>query len=301
MCTLSTEHFHLPCTSESDVEHESSSSESEMEVGEMQEQSSSEEDEEATSRTRDHGRGRGTGGRGCGRGTGGRGRGRGTGDCGRGRRIGIRAHGRGTGDCRHIRGAATRGQRRGSTSHTAWKWDESYNNDSSLSSPPVFDENSGPAAYALTWSAPDEFFRLLFPENLVELIVDNTKLYAAQQGFPITFTKNDILGFLGMNIAMGIVGLPEVKDYWAREPILQHPWFPTVMPRDKFLAISRFIHFADNTQAPSRDDSDYDRLWKIRPVIQFVKEQSSKAYVLDKKVNIDESMIGTKSRLAFIQ
>ena len=136
---------------------------------------------------------------------------------------------------------------------------------------------------------------------MIELIVDNTNLYAAQQGFPVTFTRDNILGFLGMNIAMGIVGFPEVKDYWAREPMLQHPWFPTVMPRDKFLAISRFLHFADNTQAPSGDDSDHDRLWKIRPVIEVVKEQSSKAYVLGKKVSIDESMIGTKCRLGFIQ
>ena len=99
---------------------------------------------------------------------------------------------------------------------------------------------------------------MIFPDELVELIVDNTNLYAAQQGFPIVFTREDILGFLGLNVAMGIVGLPEVKDYWAREPILRHPWFSTVMPRDKFLAISRFLHFAENEQAPSRDESDYD-------------------------------------------
>lgn len=42
-------------------------------------------------------------------------------------------------------------------------------------------------------------------------------------------------------------------------------------------------------------------MWKIHPVIQVVKEQSSKAYVLGKKVSIDESMIGTKCRLAYIQ
>lgn len=62
-------------------------------------------------------------------------------------------------------------------------------------------------------------------------------LYAAQQGSPITFFRDDILGFLGLNVAMG---LPEVKDYWAHEPILRHPWFSTVIPRDKFLAFLNF-------------------------------------------------------------
>ena len=53
-----------------------------------------------------------------------------------------------------------------------------------------------------------------FLDELVELIVDNINLYATQQGFPTVFTT-DILEFFGLNVAMGIVGLPEVKDYWA--------------------------------------------------------------------------------------
>lgn len=66
-------------------------------------------------------------------------------------------------DRRRVRGAASGAQGRGSTSHTALKWDELYNNDFSLSSPTVFDEDSGPAAYALTCSSPDELFSTPFP------------------------------------------------------------------------------------------------------------------------------------------
>ena len=182
-----------------------------------------------------------------------------------------------------------------------WEWMDTYCNDSPLSTPPNFDKVTGPSAEAFACETPEEFFRLLFPDKLVEDIMENTNLYASRKGVPIVFTKDDILGFIGLNIAMGIHSLPAVRDYWAREPLLRSPWFSTVMPRDKFMAISCFLHFTDNSKALSRDDPHYDRLWKIRPVIQKIQEQSQKMYTPGEKVSIDESMIGTKARLSFLQ
>ena len=182
-----------------------------------------------------------------------------------------------------------------------WEWMDTYCNDSSSSTPPNFDEVTGPSTEAFACETPEEFFRLLFPGELVEHIVENTNLYASQKGVPIVFTKDDILGFIGLNIAMGIHSLPATRDYWAREPLLRSPWFSSVMPRDKFMAISRFLHFTDNSKALSRGDPNYDRLWKIRPAIQKIQEQSQKMYTPGEKVSIDESMIGTKARLSFLQ
>lgn len=120
-----------------------------------------------------------------------------------------------------------------------------------------------------------------------------------KKGFNITFTLEDILSYIGMNIAMGVVDLPEITDYWTREPILQSPWFPSVMSLKRFKAILHFLHFADNTAAPSHDDPSYDRLWKIRPVIKSVGLQAQCSYSLGEHVSVDESMIGTKGRQAF--
>ena len=100
---------------------------------------------------------------------------------------------------------------------------------------------------------------------------------------------------------MGIVDLPDITDYWTKEPMLQSPWFPSVMSLKKFQAISRFIHFADNSAAPSRDDPMYDPLWKIRSVIDVVQREAQNAYTLGEHISVDESMIGTKGRLSFLQ
>lgn len=100
---------------------------------------------------------------------------------------------------------------------------------------------------------------------------------------------------------MGIVNLPEIADYWTNEPILQTPWFSSVMTSKKLKAISRFLHFADNSKAPSQTDSSFDKLWKVCSVIDSIQKQSQQAYTPGMQISVDESMIGTKGRLSFLQ
>ena len=209
-----------------------------------------------------------------------------------------------------MRGQGTRGTRRGGRMARSvqanpvddkWKWLSTYANDSSISSPPVFNVESRPSAEAKCCDCPGDFFRLLFTDELVDTIVENTKVYATQKGYSVSFDREEILAYLGMNIAMGIVDLPEHTDYWTQEPMLRSPWFSCVMSLKRFKAISRFLHFADNVLALSRDNPSYDRLWKIRPVIDSIQRQSQKAYTPGKCVSVDESMIGTRGRLSFIQ
>ena len=72
---------------------------------------------------------------------------------------------------------------------------------------------AGPTQAAKSRDTPLEFIIRIFLDKLVDVVTE-TNVYAAQNGFNVTFTKEDILGYLGMNIAMGIVGLPELQDYW---------------------------------------------------------------------------------------
>ena len=109
------------------------------------------------------------------------------------------------------------------------------------------------------------------------------------------------MAFIGMNIAMGIVSLPKLDQYWSTDPILSHPWFRTIMSRDRFREILRYIHVVDNTQAPSRSDPNYDKLWKVRPLITALEKNYRELYSPHQQLSIDESMIGTKCRLSFIQ
>ena len=92
-----------------------------------------------------------------------------------------------------------------------------------------------------------------------------------------------------------------MDDYWSTNPILAHPWFHTILSRDRFHEILRYVHVADNSNALDWSDPGYDKLWKVRPLLDVVSQQSLELYTPHPQISVDESMIGTKSRLSFIQ
>ena len=117
----------------------------------------------------------------------------------------------------------------------------------------------------------------------------------------IPFTVSEIVAFVGIVIAMGVVCLPTLHDYWSTDAILSHPWFCAIMSRKRFSELLRYFHVVDNTTEPDRSASGYDKLWKIRLLIELLSENCMKYHSTHPQVSIDESMIGTKCRLSFIQ
>ena len=93
---------------------------------------------------------------------------------------------------------------------------------------------------------------------------------------------------------MGVVNLPNIQDYWTREPMLHLPWYSSVMSQRKFMLLTRFLHFADNSTCLPRSDPSFDRLWKIRQVLELIKERCKAIYSPGKFVSVDESMMGTR-------
>ena len=57
----------------------------------------------------------------------------------------------------------------------------------------------------------------------------------------------------------------------------------------------------DNTSAPACTDPNYDRLWKARPLIDLLQHTCGEMRNPGQQFSIDESMIGTKCHLSFIQ
>ena len=73
------------------------------------------------------------------------------------------------------------------------------------------------------------------------------------------------------------------------------------MSQDRFWEIHRYFHVVNNTDAPARSNPNYDKLWKIRPMIDILSENCQNLYSPHQQLSVDESMIGTKYRLSFIQ
>lgn len=151
-------------------------------------------------------------------------------------------------------------------------------------------------------------FHLFLSHEIYDELVTQTNLYADQQRAKrrdttafMPITKVELMAFVGINIAMGIISLPNLKDYWTVDPILSHSWFGTVMSRNRFLQILRYFHITDNASAPNRLDPGYNKLWKIQPLITALQSTCAELYSPHRQLSVDESIIGTKCRLSFIQ
>ena len=70
--------------------------------------------------------------------------------------------------------------------------------------------------------------------------------------------------------------------YWSKDNIMATPIFNKVMRRDRFLLLLRFLHFADNSRY-NPNDPDRDKRYKLREVVDMIKNSCGNAYSLGKK------------------
>ena len=57
----------------------------------------------------------------------------------------------------------------------------------------------------------------------------------------------------------------------------------------------------NSEQRPSRSCPDYDKLYKIRPLLDQLTESFQSVYVPNREIVVDESIVGYKERLSWIQ
>ena len=64
---------------------------------------------------------------------------------------------------------------------------------------------------------------------------------------------------------MGLVVKPKLAEYWSMDDVCQTPFFGTVMTRNQFELILKFLHAADKKMIP-RGQNGYNPLYQIREV-----------------------------------
>ena len=110
---------------------------------------------------------------------------------------------------------------------------------------------------------PIEIFSLVTDlEELLELIVEQSKLYAHQNGRNFTVTKEELKAFLGINFVMAINKLPTIAEYWRIDNRIGNDGIHNTMIRNRFCEILQNVHSADN-----RKDDKTEKAFKMRPVI----------------------------------
>ena len=91
------------------------------------------------------------------------------------------------------------------------------------------------------------------------------------------------------------------RSYWSKGWPFGNESFSSVMSSRRFELILKFLHLSDSENQPARGTPDYDKLYKVRLYINILLENFKNNYIPFENLSIDESIIGYKGRLSFIQ
>ena len=79
---------------------------------------------------------------------------------------------------------------------------------------------------------------------------------------------------------MRLKRLPSHEDYFSKDPLLSCPELVCGLLHDRCNAILSCLHLNDNTTAVPRGTPAFDRLHKVRPMIEMLKKSVQKEYKL---------------------
>ena len=180
---------------------------------------------------------------------------------------------------------------------------------SSNSKPVLLNEfiGSQPGPKVPISSDPLSMFNLYFTDNVIDLVVQETNRYAQQvlteKGSDRVWSTNaeEVRAYFGFIILMGIVRLPEIRDYWSTNPLLHYAPIADKISRDHFEELTRYLHFVDNQTLPARGQPGFSRLQKVEPIINELRAKFSELYSPHCEISVDEAMVPFKGRSAMKQ
>ena len=170
----------------------------------------------------------------------------------------------------------------------------------------VFAEDVGPVCNLAEDATALDYFLQIFGEDSFDLLTTQSNLYAEQSPPGISYkwhpTCNEEMKlFIGMILLMGVHKLPTVEDYWSKSPLLHVDAISKCMPILRFKALLRCLHINDNSTAKRPGEDGFDKLHKIRPLYDILRDNCASKYLPHKELSINEGMILFKGRSSYKQ
>ena len=173
-----------------------------------------------------------------------------------------------------------------------------------------FTATPGPQSTAATLYSdlPADFLELFLTDDLLQHIVDQTNLYASQYfaahpSTPLPHSRGnawkpvsipELKTFFGLSFLTGYIKKPNLEMYWSVDEVDATPHFGKTMPRNRFQIIWRFLHYNDNASQDAMD-----KLYKVRPVLDYIVGKFKELYQPGQNICIDEGMMQWRGRLSF--
>ena len=172
-----------------------------------------------------------------------------------------------------------------------------------------FTEFSGPVHDLPVDSGPLDYFKLFFPDSVLNMIVEETNRYAEQQqeakGAQDVYWKPatlaDIRKYIYTLITFGHHQVPELSIIWSSDPYWRVSAIADIWGRQRYQKIHQYFHLADSSHQPGRNDEGYDPMYKVRPLLDHIRNVCSSVYKPKQNLSVDEAMVAFTGRVSFKQ
>lgn len=121
------------------------------------------------------------------------------------------------------------------------------------------------------------------------LIQKKTELFSVQKNpnKPISVTITELKIYVGICHYASVIHVPKVRDYWSTH----HGFSPihNALSLKRFEAIRAALHFNNNENMLPKTDLNFDRLFKLRSLVNYLNNQFNKI-LYSRDLSLDEQM-----------
>ena len=175
-----------------------------------------------------------------------------------------------------------------------------------------------PSSFDTATAKPIDYFSLFWPDSLFQSILDLTnvnvlykrEIFRKKKNNPDWTDKlwkedvsmDELKAFFALNICFGICPNPTYHQYWSMSPYLGNEGVKKVMPLKRYEKISQYLHVADRAlEEIPVGQPGYDKLAKVRPILDHISTTFPKYFHPGHKMSIDEGLVKFKGRLSYVQ
>ncbi|XP_033109446.1 piggyBac transposable element-derived protein 4-like [Anneissia japonica] len=190
----------------------------------------------------------------------------------------------------------TRGRR--NSRRLAWK-EQAYD-DAWLGK---FSPRTGPLVHDVESSFYD-IFHYFLDDEILEYVTEETNKYVAQQmclleqmpehsGLKDWRDTNvgELKAFIAILLGIGMDKRGSYDAYWSSNWFLERPGLKSVMSKNRFLMLFRFLHFGKRDNVLPRDNPNFDPLLKIRHFMEHIISKFQTAFYPSREVFVNKRII----------
>uniref|UniRef100_A0A8C1SGL6 THAP-type domain-containing protein n=1 Tax=Cyprinus carpio TaxID=7962 RepID=A0A8C1SGL6_CYPCA len=194
----------------------------------------------------------------------------------------------------------------GSSGTSNEKW---HSSDDADIKPPHLDftpvQEPGPQILPNRCTSPLQFFQLLFPKKMWQTIVVHTNDYGAKchekKGKVWDYIcQKDLKSYIALVIYMSMFRCSSLTDYWSVSEHFSLSFPAKLMSYKKFLSISKALHLSDSKEDEKnsfrKGTAAYERLGKIQPLYQVIREACKTFFHPFQNITIVERMVTSQDK-----